>query len=147
MSNQANIPAVEAGTPARQLGWSVWAIVAGFLAVVILSIGTDIVLHKLHVYPPMDQRLSDNLSLLATFYRTIYSILGSYITARVAPNRPMLHALVGAGIGMVLGTVGVVTTWHKELGPHWYPIALVVAGIPCAWIGARVWEAQISPKN
>jgi hypothetical protein len=147
MSNQANIPAVEAGAPSRPLGRSVWAIVAGFLAVVILSIWTDIVLHKVHVYPPMDQSLSDNLSLLATFYRTLYSIFGSYITARLAPNRPMLHAIVGAGIGMVLGTVGAVATWNKDLGPHWYSIALVIEGIPCAWIGARIWEAQISRKQ
>jgi hypothetical protein len=147
MSNQANIPAVEAGAPARQLGRSVWAIVAGFLAVVILSLATDILLHLVHVDPPMNQRLSDNLSLLATFYRTIYSILGSYVTARLAPNRPLLHAMVGAGIGMVLGTVGAVATWNKDLGPHWYSIALVVEGIPCAWIGARIWEAQISRKQ
>ena len=128
----------------RQTGRSVWAIVAGFLLVVILSIGTDFVMEKIGIFPELGKRMSDQLFVLATAYRTIYAILGSYLTARLAPNRPMRHAMVGAVIGMVLGTVGTIVTWNKDLGPHWYSIALVVEGIPCAWIGAKIRELQIS---
>lgn len=135
------------GKSPQRWGRSVWAVVAGFLAVVTLSIGTDIVLHKLGIYPPLGQRMSDRLFVGATIYRTIYAIFGSYITARLAPNRPMRHALVGAAIGMVIGTAGAVATWNKDLGPHWYPLALVVEGIPCAWIGARIRKAQISDQE
>ena len=144
MSNQTTVPVVPAVAPGRRVGQSIWAIVAGFLAVVILSIGTDIVLHKLGIYPPLGQRMSDGLFLWATIYRTIYSILGSYITARLAPNHPMWHAMLGAIIGMVIGTAGAVATWNKDLGPHWYPIALDVEAVPCAWIGAKFREAQTS---
>jgi hypothetical protein len=101
-------------------------------------------MHKLGIFPELGQKMSDQLFVLATAYRTIYAILGSYVTARIAPNRPMWHAMVGAVIGMILGTVGAVLTWSKDLGPHWYSIALVVEGIPCAWIGARIRESQIS---
>jgi hypothetical protein len=144
MSNDVANQAVENVIPSRKPGQSVGAIVAGFLAVVILSIATDVGLHKAGIYPPLGQRLSDKLSLLATIYRTFYAILGSYLTARLAPNRPMLHALVGAAIGMIIGTAGTVATWNKDLGPHWYPLALVIEGIPCAWIGARIRELQFS---
>jgi hypothetical protein len=148
MSNDVANHAIESVITSRRPGQSVGAIVAGFLAVVILSIATDVVLHKAGIYPPLGQRLSDKLSLLATIYRTFYAILGSYITARLAPNRPMLHALVGAAIGMIIGTAGAVVTWNKDLGPHWYSLVLIIEGIPCAWSGAKIHELQLPhPKN
>lgn len=120
-----------------------WAIAAGFLAVVVLSIGTDVVLYKLGIFPPLGERMPDRLFVWATIYRTIYAIIGSYITARLAPSRPMWHAMLGAIIGMIIGTVGAVVTWNKNLGPHWYPLALIVTSIPCAWIGAKIREMQL----
>lgn len=141
MSDQA--PAIQDVAPPRRLGQSVWAVLAGFLAVVLLSLGTDTVLHLLKIFPPLGQRMHDGLFVWATIYRTVYGILGSYLTARLAPNRPMWHAMVGALIGMTLGTIGAAATWSKDLGPHWYPLALIATGIPCAWIGARIRLAQI----
>jgi len=143
MPNPSAVSAGQIEVPARQTGKSVWAIVAGLLVVVILSIGTDVVLNKLGIYPALGQRMEDKLFAWATAYRTLYGILGGYLTARLAPNRPMGHALLGAAIGMIIGTAGAVATWNKDLGPHWYPVALVVEGIPCAWIGAKIREAQI----
>ena len=122
-------------------GRSIWAIVAGFLTVVVLSIGTDLLLHLTHVY--QGAKLNDNLSALATAYRTLFAILGSYITARLAPGKPMKHALIGAAIGTVIATVGAVATWNKDLGPHWYSIALILTAFPTAWIGAKLRLAQL----
>ena len=145
MSNLPTTPVVGGNTHPRSLGRSVWAIVAGFLAVVVLSIGTDVLLHKLGIFPPLGQRMADRLFVWATIYRTIYGIIGSYTTARLAPYRPMWHAMLGAVFGMIIGSAGAVATWNKDLGPHWYPIALVVTGIPCAWIGGKIREMQL-PK-
>ncbi len=144
MSSQPTAPVIDGVAPPRRLGRSIWAIVAGFLAAVILSIGTDVVLHKLGIYPALGQRMADGLFVWATAYRTIYAIFGSYMTARLAPRRPMGHAMLGAAIGMMIGTAGAIATWNKDLGPHWYSLALVLEGIPCAWIGARIREAQKS---
>ena len=123
---------------------SVWAVVAGFLVVVALSIGTDAALHAAGIYPALGQRMSDSLFVLATAYRTLYGILGSYVTARLAPNRPMAHALIGAAIGTVIATGGAVATWNRDLGPHWYPIALIFTAFPTAWIGAKLRLAQLA---
>lgn len=139
MSNQAITPQIETAAASSSLGRSIWAIVAGFLAVVVLSNGTDLLLSKVGVAPPLPWK-SDSLFVWATIYRTLYGILGSYVTARLAPRRPMKHALIGAIIGMVLGTAAAFATWNKDMGPHWYPIALVVEAIPCAWIGAKIRE-------
>jgi len=141
MSNPPTTTVIETVAP-RQVGRSIWAIVAGFLAVVILSIGTDAVLHQLGIFPPLGQRMADRLFAWATIYRATYGIFGSYLTARLAPNRPMWHAMLGAGIGMLLGTAGAIATWNKDLGPHWYPVALIIQGIPCAWIGAQIRQLQ-----
>ena len=142
MSNQAIIPSAENAAARGHLGRSIWAIVAGFLAVVVLSNGTDVLLNKLGVVPPLSQWHTDRLFVWATIYRTVYGIIGSYITARLAPQRPMKHAMIGAIIGMVLGTAAAAATWNKDMGPHWYPIALVVVAIPTAWIGAKLLQIQ-----
>lgn len=130
------------GTPTGQKRRSIWAVLAGFLVVVVLSIATDTALHKVGLYPELGQRMSDRLFALATAYRTLFGVLGSYVTARLAPSKPMKHAMIGAAIGTVLATVGAIVTWNKDLGPHWYPIALILTAFPTAWIGARLRLAQ-----
>jgi hypothetical protein len=128
--------------PPKRLWRSIVAALAGFFAVVILSLGTDVVLHAAGIYPPWAQRMSDGLFVLATAYRVVYTIGGSYITARLAPDRPMLHAMVLGVIGLVMCLVGAVATWNADLGPMWYSVALVVTALSCVWIGGklRVWQ-------
>lgn len=127
---------------------SIGAVFAGFLAVVITHTGTDAVMHATGVFPPLGQPMSDALFLLATAYRTVFTVAGSYITARLAPNRPMQHALVGGVIGLVLSIAGGVATWNKgaAFGPHWYPIALAVTALPCAWLGGKLREMQLRAR-
>ncbi len=88
--------------------------------------------------------MANPLLLLATVYRTIYGIGGSYITARLAPNRPMAHVMVLGFAGLAATTLGTVATWNKgpAYGPHWYPITLMVLALPTAWLGGRLWIAQ-----
>jgi hypothetical protein len=145
MSNLAATPIGDGSAAPRQLGRSAWAIAAGFLAVVVLSNGTDVLLNKFGIVPPLTQWKADRLFVWATIYRTVDGIIGSYITARLAPYRPMWHAMIGAFIGMILGAAVAAATWNKDMGPHWYPLALVVLAIPCAWIGGKIREMQL-PK-
>jgi len=120
----------------RNVWRSIRALLGGFVIVVVLSMGTDAALHATRVFPPWGERMSDALFLLATVYRTVYPVVGSYVTARLAPYKPMPHALVGGTIGLVLSTAGAVATWNRpELGPHWYPLALVATALPTAWLG------------
>ena len=133
-------------TSAHPRRWlrSAAALLAGFIVVVVLSLGTDLALHATGVFPPWGQPMSDALFLLATTYRTVYGVTGSYITARLAPRRPMLHAMVGCAVGLVVAFAGAAATWNRgpEFGPHWYPIALIVLGPPTAWVGGRLRELQ-----
>ncbi len=127
--------------PPRRIGRSFGALAAGFVVVVILTLATDIALHAAGVFPPLGQPMNNSLGLLlATVYRTVYGVAGSYITARLAPNRPMQHALAGGVVGLILSTVGAAVTWNKgpAFGPHWYPVSLVVLAMPTAWAGGRL---------
>jgi hypothetical protein len=116
-----------------QLVRSAVAILAGLAAVVALSIGTDRVLTGLGTFPPMD---STPMLIAATVYRSVYAIVGGYLAARLAPEQPMLHAIILGMIGFAIALFGCIIMWH--LGNHWYPIALVLTAIPCTWLGGKL---------
>jgi len=149
MSTQATTQLETTGTRPRRLVHSIGAVVAGLIAVFVLSLGTDQVLHVLKVYPPWGQSMSDALFLMATAYRLLYCIAGSYIAARLAPDRPMGHAMALGVLGLVLSILGAAATWNHEppLGPHWYSVALVVTALPCAWAGGKLWDMHVAARS
>jgi hypothetical protein len=79
------------------------------------------------------------LLLLATAYRSVYSVAGCYLAARLAPDRPMRHALALGGVGVVVSIAGAIIM--RGAGPAWYPLALIVLAMPCAWVGGRLRSA------
>ena len=119
---------------------SIGAVLAGLLLIFVLSTAVDVVLHATGVFPPWGQPMSGALFLLASAYRIVISIGGCWVTARLAPNRPMAHALVLGAIGVVLSTIGAIATIGRgpEFGPMWYPLLLVAVAMPCAWVGGRL---------
>jgi Flp pilus assembly pilin Flp len=119
----------------RPLWKSTRALIAGFVAIVILSVATDYLLQTLKVFPASGPMSDPRLNALALCYRILYGIVGGYITARLAPEKPMQHALFLGLIGLVLSTAGAIVTVPMHLGPAWYPISLAVTAVPCAWIG------------
>ncbi|HWR15780.1 MAG TPA: hypothetical protein VN577_13215 [Terriglobales bacterium] len=123
-------------------GRSIGAILAGFVVVVVLSTLTDVVMYATKIFPAPGspgQPMSDALFALSTLYRTVYTVLGGYITARLAPNRPVRHAIILGFVGIVVGSIGAAATWNRNMGPHWYAILLVVLAVPSCWVGARLF--------
>jgi hypothetical protein len=118
---------------------SIWAVVAGVLFIIVVTTLVDVVLHAIGVFPPMDQPLDDSLALLATSYRIVISIAGAWLTARLAPEKPMKHAMILGVVGTLLGLVGLAATWNRGLGPKWYPILLAVLAIPQCWLGGWLY--------
>jgi hypothetical protein len=131
------------------VGRSILAVFLGMVSVIALSLCTDQVFHMLNIYPPWGQPMWEpRLNALALSYRIVYGILGSYVAARLAPRRPMRHAMVVGGIGFVLSTLGVVGTTMMEtkLGPSWYPISLAVTALPCGWLGGVLYRATSADR-
>ena len=121
---------------------SVAAVVAGVIVVVGLTTGVDALMHAAHVFPPGDRPLSDALSALALSYRVVIGVFGAWLTARLAPSKPMRHAVVLGIIGTLAGVAGVVVTWNQHLGPHWYAIAVAAFALPQSWAGARCVDSS-----
>jgi hypothetical protein len=47
----------------------------------------------------------------------------------------MAHALFLGAIGTLLSLAGGYAAISMNMGPVWYPGALVVTALPCAWLG------------
>jgi uncharacterized protein YndB with AHSA1/START domain len=136
-------------TTGKNILKSIVAILAGFITVVILSIVTDIIMEAISFFPPQNkpELYTAGLLLIAFIYRSIYTIAGGYVAAALAPGKPMRHAIILGALGMVMGTLGAVANWDKTAGSGaWYPIALVIAAIPCTWLGGKLFEMAKNKK-
>ncbi|HSC46837.1 MAG TPA: hypothetical protein VLG68_01980 [Gammaproteobacteria bacterium] len=120
---------------------SVGAVVAGFVAVFVLAVLTDIVLVTARVLPAMEhpELYSDTLYALIFLYTTVYSGVGGYLTARLAPSRPIAHALVLGALGTLASTLGAIANWDKAAGHAWYPIALIAIAMPACYLGGAMY--------
>ncbi|HEX7596081.1 MAG TPA: hypothetical protein VF387_06980 [Gemmatimonadaceae bacterium] len=134
-------PIAPVNSQPRRWGRSSAAVAVGIVVGAVLSLGTDQVLHVLHVYPPWGEPMYEpKLNLLALSYRIVFAILASYIIARMAPYSPMRHALVGGLIGFVVSLAGAIAAIPMNLGPTWYPIVLALTALPCAWLGGILYR-------
>lgn len=125
----------------------VLAVAAGLIANVILSTATDFLMVGIGVFPPLTEfgrpeSFTDSMLLLALVYRTAFGVLGCWLTARLAPRRPMAHALALGTLGFVIGVVGAVATWGTWTS--WYSLAIIAVTLPSAWLGARLAQVRRS---
>lgn len=113
------------------------SVIVGFVTVAILSIATDRVLEAVGVFPS-----SSNVSayttwmlVFALFYRSIYTIIGGYVTAKLAPRKIMEHVYALMVLGGIGGVAGAISGW--SLGNHWYPVLLALTGPLFVFVGGR----------
>ena len=127
----------------RRFGRSTGAVIAGFLTVLLTHTGSDAILHAAGVFPK-DAMLSSEQFGLALAYRTLFTVLGGYVTARLAPHKPLKHALLLGAVGAVPCMAGLIATIvvTPKLGPVWYPLALLLATVPACWLGGRIFEGR-----
>ena len=122
---------------------SIGAVLAGLIFIFLTHSGVDLILESLGIFTPTTQRFETPWMLAtAMTYRTLLSIAGCFVTGMLAPSRPMLHALVLGFIGLSLSTAMAVLLIPMDLGPAWYPIALAVVAVPCAWVGGMLAERR-----
>ena len=119
---------------------SAWAILAGLLLIIILSVAFDTILKLAGILPWDHLFVSTGLILFVIFYRAVFSLAGCYLTAKLAPRNPMKHAIILGIIGTVLSAVGAVLA--ADLGPVWYAWTLAVIAIPIAWIGGKLYAVK-----
>ena len=119
------------------------AVLAGIIFIVVTHTVTDLVLEKLGIFTLPEQGLHITwMVVTATIYRSIYTVGGGYLTAALAPNRPMLYAVILGLFGIAASTAGAIVMIPRNLGPTWYPIALIVLALPCTWLGGKLRTRQ-----
>lgn len=124
---------------------SIGAVLAGIIIIVVLSTVTDIALESTGF---MKIPFIGNpwwIILLALVYRIIYTGAGGYVTAVLAPGRPMRHAIILGIIGTVLGTLGAIASWERA--PSWFMIGIIVTALPCTWLGGKLQERKKKMKS
>lgn len=114
---------------------SIFAVVVGFVAVGVLHTVTDMALVRAGVFPPINRPdlFTPMLYGIAIGQRSAWNVLGGVLTALLAPNRPVGHAIVLGAIGTAMNIAGAIIMWR--VGAHWYPFTLAVLAMPCCGLG------------
>jgi hypothetical protein len=124
---------------------SIGAVFAGLIFIVITHTATDAILEGAGVLPKDNLFVGTGLILLVIGYRAVFSFIGCYLTAMLAPHSPMKHALILGALGLVLGSIGAIVA--AGLGPGWYAWTLAVIALPIAWLGGKLYELRKTIKH
>jgi hypothetical protein len=119
---------------------SIGAVLGGFIFIVITHTGTDAILEAAGVLPKGNLFVGTGLILVVLGYRAFFSLIGCYLTARLAPHKPIKHALILGTIGLGLSSVGAIVA--ADLGPTWYAWTLAAISLPIAWAGGKLYEMR-----
>ena len=141
-------PAIASSSHVRRIPRRVAAVLGGLLTIFVVTTATDVALHAAGVFPPFDAQhwtAGGGPFLLALAYRIVYGIAGCYVTARLAPDRPIQHALALGAVGVVLSTAGAIALW--DAGPGWYSLGVIAISLPCAWTGGKLRDLQLRARR
>jgi hypothetical protein len=117
---------------------SIGAILAGFALNTVLSGGTDFALDAAGVFNMEDVKANSNSIILAVIiYRFIFSTVGCYLTAKLAPGNPMKHSIILGITGVVISILATAAMWDPAAA--WYNISVILMLIPSAYIGAKLY--------
>lgn len=126
---------------------SIWAIVAGFLFIAVLSFGADAIMHATapKLFDANGGTTSFAILCLSTLFVGVFATVGCYLAARLAPSHPMRHALILGALGLFFSLVMTGKMWN--MAPPWYNILNLVLVIPYAWLGGRLRESEIGSSS
>lgn len=117
---------------------SVGAVLAGFISVAVLSILTDMIMESTGIFPPVSEPLAtmDWMLAIALAYRSLYTVMGGYFTAKLAPKNPMNHVIALMVLGGLGGMAGAIGGW--SFGHHWYSLSIAITGPLFVWLGGKL---------
>jgi hypothetical protein len=115
------------------------AILAGLVFIGVTHSAIDAILESTGVLPKGNLYVSTSLIFFVIFYRAVFSFLGCYLTAKLAPKNPMKHSLILGSIGTLLSLIGAIVIADMNLGPGWYAWSLVVIALPISWLGGKLY--------
>ena len=119
---------------------SVLAVVLGWAAAAVLALCTDLALQR--AVPGLyaaGQQPAAGVEVLALASTALWAAAGGWLTARLAPRKPMAHVLALLGCGEIVMLVSVGLTWGRIQA--WYQLGLLLlwpaAVAAGGWLQAR----------
>jgi hypothetical protein len=124
---------------------SVWPIIAGFLLLAVLSVCADMILRSFFpkAFGTVEAPLGVLASVVTIFYASAFGVVSSYLTATLAPGRPVMHALALGGIAFLFALGGLVGSWQRA--PAWFNVGFLAMVIASAWLGGIIRARQLHP--
>ncbi|MFC3559479.1 hypothetical protein [Pedobacter jamesrossensis] len=125
---------------------SIGAILAGIVLAAMLSIGADFLFDKLGIMSMENfKQTSLSIIILIVVYRFIFNVVGCYLTAKLAPNKPMKHVIIIGIIGTIFSIFGSFVMWDKAI--PFYNIAIILISLPSAWLGGQLFLKKQNGKT
>ena len=122
---------------------SILAVATGFILIAVLSFAADFALRAVFpgAFPQAGMVTDTTVLVLSSLSVAVFAIGGCYLAARMAPDRPLRHALV---LG-VLGLVFQLSMLPMTLGtvPAWYLVGNLVLVMPYAYAGGWLREREL----
>jgi hypothetical protein len=117
---------------------SIVTIAVGFLFIAVLTLGTDALVRVAFPDAFDESGRTEKLSILifSVVDVGIYTIVGCYLTARLAPSRPMWHALVVGLLGLIFVVADTIAFWPEA--PTWFNVLSLAPLMLYAWIGGKL---------
>jgi hypothetical protein len=116
------------------------AVLGGWFAGTILTVGTDHIFHVTNVYPPYgDPMLDDGL------LRAVITILACYLAAMWSKDRANQAAWILGILSTVAWLGGTIAMW--EYAQPWYNILGIVTSIPLALAGAGLYRIRAGRRG
>jgi hypothetical protein len=121
---------------------SILAIVAGFVAIAVFALGADAVVRRAlpQFFDPGGRSDHAGMLVVMIIYSTVFATAGAWLTARLAPGRPLRHALVLGALGLVLAVPVTITHW--DTAPVWFHLTTLALTMPAAWVGGMMVERK-----
>ncbi len=121
---------------------SIGVILLAFVVNALLSVLTDYLLERIGVLPNPEKGLFATWAiLLCLFYRAFYGLLAGFIISKLAPNKPILHALILGVIGTAITLLAVSSPEFAEKSELWFGYTLAAITFPCLWLGVRIQQS------
>lgn len=125
---------------------SILAVVVGFVLIGALSVGADALVRQLAPGAYDGARMTSIPWLVVTqSYVAAFAIVGCYVCARLAPSRPMQHALVLGALGLVFNVAGSYARWSDL--PTWYHVVALAMTMPYAYVGGWLRERELARQS
>jgi hypothetical protein len=119
---------------------SILAVVAGFVLIGLLGFVMDTLLQQAGVFPETGiVKFEDWQSALALSYHLLFTLAGAYLTAWLAPDRPVAHAIALGIAGILFSILGLIAIVSGDLSPVWYGWALILLSVPVTWAGGKLF--------